>query len=212
MIKKLKKAYKLSAIIFLSLALLLSAYFVYHGIKIKGNENNVSASQNIPNLKSNDTSTDTSSTQDKQNTAVSYNLLITAISLSAPISISVDGNNKEEYNKALENGVAHLKGSALPGKNGNAFIFGHSSFGADKPGNYKEVFVKLNDLNIGDIIDIQSPDIAYKYKVTDKKTVAANDVTVAKQNMALKQITLMTCWPIGSTKERLVIIGELIEG
>lgn len=210
MIKKLKKTYKISAIVFLSLAIIVSVFFIVKGMKTKNNVSN----SNIPTDQQESDKNLNTNTQvkDKQSTTVSYNLFISKISVSAPISISIDGNNKDEYNKALENGVAHLKGSAMPGKNGNVFIFGHSSFGTDKPGNYKEIFAKLNDLNLGEIIEVQSPELNYKYKISDKKVVATNDVTVAKQNMAIKQITLMTCWPIGSAKERLVIIGELIEG
>lgn len=209
MIKKLKKTYKISAFAFLSLALIISTLFIIKGMKAKSN---VANSNNSASLQVSDVNSDSIKNQDKLNTTVSYNLFISKISVSAPISISVDGNNKDEYNKALENGVAHLKGSAMPGKNGNVFIFGHSSFGADKAGNYKEIFAKLNDLNLGEIIEVQSPELNYKYKITDKKIVAADDVTVAKQNTAIKQLTLMTCWPIGSTKERLVVISELIEG
>lgn len=140
-----------------------------------------------------------------------YQLLIDKIGVEASININTDGNNQAKYDKALESGVAHLKGSALPGSSGNVFIFGHSSYYANKPGNYKQVFAKLNDLGIGDLITIRSQSVSYVYKISNKRTVKASDVSVADQNFALKQITLMTCWPIGSTAERLVAVGELVE-
>lgn len=138
-----------------------------------------------------------------------YNLKIDKIALDAPIIINVDGNNKDAYNKALEGGVAHLLGSALPGKAGNAFIFGHSSFYAWKPGNYKEIFKNLNDVEIGDTIIITSNSSTYKYLVRDKQIVTPDDVSVANQNYNEKKLTLMTCWPVGSDAKRLVIVGLL---
>lgn len=44
--------------------------------------------------------------------------------------------------------------------------------------------------------------------MTDKRVVASSDVEVADQNYRLKQITLMTCWPINSTAKRLIVVGE----
>lgn len=141
----------------------------------------------------------------------SYKLIIEKIGLSASIIVNVDGNNEEEYNKSLENGVAHLKGSSLPGKPGNPFIFGHSSYYAWKPGNYKEVFKDLNNLEAGDQIIINSNLFRYTYLVDDKAIVMPDRVEVANQNFSENKLTLMTCWPIGSDKKRLIIIASLKE-
>lgn len=144
-------------------------------------------------------------------TESSYFLAINKLALSAPIILNVDGNDKEAYDKALEGGVAHLMGSALPGKPGNTFIFGHSSFYAWKPGDYKEIFATLDQLEIGDEIIITSNIMRYIYTVSDKQIVSPNEVTVASQNYSEKKLTLMTCWPVGSDAERLVIISNLKE-
>lgn len=141
----------------------------------------------------------------------SYNLIIEKINISAPIIINVDGNNQLEYDKSLENGVAHLKGSSLPGKPGNPFIFGHSSYYAWKPGNYKEIFKDLYDLEAPDQIIISSNLSRYIYEVVDKKIVMPDEVEVASQNYTEKKLTLMTCWPIGTDSKRLVIIANLKE-
>jgi sortase A len=140
-----------------------------------------------------------------------YILKIGKINLSAPIIINVDGNDKVAYNKALESGVAHLMGSALPGKVGNSFIFGHSSYYAWKPGDYKEIFEGLNNVEVGDTIIISSNSSTYNYKVSEKQVVNSDDVAVADQNYNEKKLTLMTCWPIGSDAKRLVIVGLLQE-
>lgn len=138
-----------------------------------------------------------------------YRLVIDEIGVSAPIIINVDGNNEQEYDESLESGVAHLRGSALPGESGNVFIFAHSSYYEDRPGNYKQVFAKLNDLKLGDKLKIESQAEDYLYTVTDKKIVEADDVHIADQSYNYKRLTLMTCWPIGSAEQRLVVVGEL---
>jgi len=141
----------------------------------------------------------------------SYSLAINKLNLSSPIILNVDGNDKEAYDKSLEGGVAHLLGSALPGKPGNTFIFGHSSFYAWKPGDYKEIFATLDQLEAGDEIIITSNIMRYIYIIFDKQIVSPDEVAVASQNYSEKKLTLMTCWPIGSDAERIVIISNLKE-
>lgn len=197
--------YKIAAAIVLLLAVIISGYFIQLGIKVKNNGGiaNSSPSESVPKTVPDKGVSETKSSN--------YTLIIGKIGVSAPIMINTDGNDKEKYNKALEDGVAHLQGSALPGKNGNSFIFGHSSYYADKPGNFKEVFSKLNDLATGDQIEVQSEAGRFVYTITEKKVVEPTDVAVAAQDPAIKKITIMTCWPIGTTKQRLVVAGELTE-
>ena len=165
----------------------------------------------FPKAKAPSTTTNLNDNKTEEPIENNYVLNIAKLNLSAPIIINVDGNDKDAYNKALEGGVAHLLGSALPGQAGNPFIFGHSSYYAWKPGNYKQIFKNLNDLEVGGSITISSNLSTYNYKVTDKEIVQPNDVAVANQNYTEKKLTLMTCWPIGSDKERLVVVGVLQE-
>lgn len=136
-------------------------------------------------------------------------LVISKISVSTPIILNVDGNNKETYMRALENGVAHLKNSALPGNKGNAVIFGHSSYYADKPGNYKTIFATLDKLETNDKIEIKSGSITYSYTVTSKTIVKPTDVSVVAQDPTKSELTLLTCWPINTTEKRMVIKATL---
>lgn len=127
-----------------------------------------------------------------------------------PIALDVDGNNEEEYYKALEGGVAHYKGTAYPGKKGNCFIFGHSEYYWDKPGDYKQIFKNLNQLEEGDQIRIKSDKKEYQYIVSETKIVGPKDITVLSQTKDYR-LTLMTCWPPGSTAQRLVVVAEKAE-
>lgn len=135
-----------------------------------------------------------------------YTLYVDKIGINVPVVLSVDGKNKSYYLKSLEQGVAHMKDTALPGNEGNVFIFGHSSY---YTGDYREIFARLNELETGDEITIKSSARDYKYKIYDKQIIAADQMEVLDQPKDKSIITLMTCWPLGTKDKRLIVVGEL---
>jgi len=137
-----------------------------------------------------------------------FHLLIPSLNIEAPIIADVDGAKEKEYFKALEDGVAQLKGSSKPGAGSNIFIFGHSSFYWYKSGNYKTIFAKLEDIKIGDEIILWYAKKKYVYVVSEKKVVDPKDVDVLKPTQE-EQVTLMTCVPPGTTWHRLIVVGKL---
>lgn len=137
----------------------------------------------------------------------SMRLIIARINVDAPIILNVDGGNKKTYFSALENGVAHFKGTVLPGQKGNAFIFGHSAYYAWDPGKYKTIFAELNNLETGDYISIKQGESSLEYVVTEKKIVEPNNVSVLSPT-PYEQLTLMTCWPPKTIEQRLIIIAK----
>lgn len=139
-----------------------------------------------------------------------WQLEIPKIEVRAPININVNGDNEEEYNKALETGVAHIAGSSLLGQAGNVFIFGHSSFYFYASGDYKSVFRDLDKLKVGDEIRIKSNLKEYNYKVMDIKVVSPEEVEVIKPKNEAKTLTLMTCTPLYTSLKRLIIVAEEI--
>jgi LPXTG-site transpeptidase (sortase) family protein len=195
-IYKAKIIYKIVAVVLLSCAIGYSAFLIHKGIEAKNQPVVLIAEERKPDI--------------AERQRDEFQLVIGKIGITSPITIDVDGANKQEYNSALQNGVAHLKGSALPGRFGNTFIFGHSSYYRDDPGEYKEIFAELNQMINGDLVEIHYGDNRYIYKIIGKKIVDPNDVYVANQNHTLKQLTLMTCWPIGTTDQRLVVVSELV--
>lgn len=135
-----------------------------------------------------------------------FHLVIPGLKLDAPVIVDVDGSNKEEYFKALENGVAHFKGTAKPGEGSNIFIFGHSSFYKNKPGNYKEIFKNLEQVKAGDEIILWYQKKEFRYQVSEIKVVNPDQVSVLKPT-SKEQVSLMTCVPPGTTLKRLIIIA-----
>lgn len=138
-----------------------------------------------------------------------FHLLIPALNINAPVIADVDGSNQSAYDKALEDGVAQLQGSAKPGQGSNIFIFGHSSFYWWKPGNYKEIFRNLDDLKEGDEIILWYNSREYQYQVTSKQTVDPNQVDVTLPTKE-EQVSLMTCVPPGTTLKRLIVVAKRI--
>ncbi|PZM86557.1 hypothetical protein DLH72_00615 [Candidatus Gracilibacteria bacterium] len=125
----------------------------------------------------------------------------------------VDSEHELEniFMKELENGVVRYPGSAVPGENGNSFIFGHSSNFPWMNGDYNEVFSNLNFLESGDEVIIYYGQKKFIYKIKEKKVIKPGDVSVLKRYPDKKELSIMTCWPIGTTLNRLVVIGEMIE-
>jgi len=135
-----------------------------------------------------------------------FDIIIPKLNISVPVVANVDGTNEAVYDKALEGGVAQFKGTALPGEKSNIFIFGHSSANIDGP--YAKIFADLNDLSDTDEIKINYHGREYGYTVTSKNIVEATDISPL-QKTNTEQLTLMTCWPIGTDQERLIVIAKL---
>lgn len=112
----------------------------------------------------------------------------------------------------LQKGIVRYPGTAKPGEIGNAFIFGHSSNYYWEHGEYNTVFAALDTLENGDEIIVYYNQKKFVYKVTDRSVVKPGDTKVLdSRDKNKKEISLMTCWPVGTTNERLIIFGELSE-
>lgn len=112
----------------------------------------------------------------------------------------------------FDNNLALFPNSALPGQTGNAFITGHSVLPQfNDPKNYRAIFTKLSDLEVGDSIQIDMDGATFNYVVQYAKIVDPHDVSVlAPISQNAKNLTLMTCVPPGTNIKRLVVITSLI--
>jgi sortase A len=138
-----------------------------------------------------------------------FAIVIPKISAVAPIIKNVDPLNKDIFLAALKKGVAHAKGTSLPDKNGNVYLFAHSTDAFYNVGAYNAVFYLIGKLEKGDEIKIYYDDIKYSYRVTDKKVVNADNTEYLTQTTTEKILTLQTCYPPGTTLKRLVVIAKL---
>lgn len=127
------------------------------------------------------------------------------------ITPNVESKDEEVYDKFLKYGLAHFKGTPLPGDGGNSFIYGHSaviSFFNGHSNLPETIFTKLEDIDIGDSVNIQREDSTFQYVVRNKKIVDPNDFSILKTQSGKETVTLMTCWPLGVGTKRLVVVAE----
>lgn len=137
-----------------------------------------------------------------------FSIVIPKLDISAPVFASVDPFNPREYLPVLKKGVAHAKGSSLPGRFGNTYLFAHSTDAFYNVGKYNAVFYLLGKLEKGDEIDIYYNGQKYIYKVSDKKVVESKDVSYLGNSGRWNTLTLQTCYPPGTTLKRLVVVAQ----
>ncbi|MDD3086424.1 MAG: sortase, partial [Patescibacteria group bacterium] len=63
------------------------------------------------------------------------------------------------------------------------------------------------DLEIDDEIKINFNQQEYKYKVSEKKIIPADDLSVLLPTER-EILTLLTCWPVGTADKRLIVIAK----
>lgn len=134
-------------------------------------------------------------------------ITIPKINAQAPLIFNVNPWNESEYLSLLKKGVAHAKGSALPGEKGRSFIFAHSSGNPLELTRYNTVFLKLGELKAGDQILIKRNNQTIKYRVTSSKIVWPNE-TRYLQKSDKTEIIIQTCWPIGTSLKRLLVFAN----
>lgn len=103
----------------------------------------------------------------------------------------------------LKAGPGHFPGTPLPGQLGNAAIAGHrTSYGAP--------FGDLDRLEVGDEIVLDTLAGRFTYRVTGSEIVAPTAVeVVATLDATRATLTLVTCHPRYSTRQRLVVSADL---
>lgn len=125
---------------------------------------------------------------------------------------NIEGENwadlEKQIQSGLQQGVVHYPGTASPGQVGNVFITGHSSYYPWAPGQFKDVFAVLGQLEIGDEYYVYYDQKKYTYKVREKYEVTPDNVNVLQQPHDKKVSTLMTCVPVGTTLRRLIIRAD----
>jgi len=154
----------------------------------------------------------TNSVSENLNLDIPGRLEIPSLKINVPLIFTKEPKN---FEKDLQLGVVHYPGTAVPGQVGTSYISGHSSNFAWAKGVYNQVFAKLGDLpdNSSFVITVaqnDGKDIRFHYVVTGRKEYSPTDQEQFR-NSGESVVALSTCWPIGSTKSRLVVFGKLTQ-
>lgn len=138
-----------------------------------------------------------------------FSIVIPKIGAASKVYPNVDVNNEAEFLSVLKKGVAHAKGSVFPGMNGTTYLFAHSTDNFWDVGRYNAVFYLLKDLKPGDDIIIFFEGKRYNY-VAEKTIISSPDDTSLLENShnTPAQLVLQTCWPPGTTWQRLFVIAK----
>ncbi len=138
-------------------------------------------------------------------------VIIPKINVEIPVDYSATTTDENAIENDLENGVVHYPTTSMPGQNGNAAFFGHSSNNIFNKGKYKFAFVLLHELVNGDTFYLTNNGKVYVYKVISMRVVEPSEVSVllpvAGQTATA---TLITCDPPGTSLHRLVVVGQQI--
>lgn len=140
-----------------------------------------------------------------------FGLVIEKLNLNAPIIKDVPVVNEKDYLEALKNGIAHASFSGYPNQdNSNVYLFAHSSYNFWELGKYSSVFNQLHKLNIKDQINLFYEGKRYVYEVDNKLLINDFKVDETIYEGFGPSLTLQTCYPAGTTLNRLVIRASLV--
>jgi sortase A len=106
--------------------------------------------------------------------------------------------------RTLSKGPGHVPGTPLPGQPGNSVISGHRT-------THGRPFYDFDQLGPGDRIEMETAIGLHVYEVRDSFIVEPTDVWVTDDRPG-GWLTLTTCNPKFSARERLIITAELVEG
>ena len=127
-------------------------------------------------------------------------------------NIPIEKIKKADYDEYLYDGVVKYPYTTDPGQKGNVFIFGHTSYYWWKKNPYGTVFSKIPRLKHGDIMKVTWKWEVYKYEIFKKLILSPKQVTwVYKKYKNGEFLTIMWCYPIGSDRQRMVIIAKRIK-
>ncbi len=126
-------------------------------------------------------------------------LVIPGIGLNEPI---YEGN----FISVISEGGTWLRPNTVkPIENGNSVIVGHRFYGSRV-----STFYHLDKIQEGEVFAVYWDGEEIVYKVTDKKIVDATAIEI-ESDTETRQLTLYTCHPLWTAKQRLVIIAKPVE-
>lgn len=100
--------------------------------------------------------------------------------------------------------VASIEHTGTAGEIGNYAIAGHRNR------TYGRNFNRLDELQTGDQIVVDTGTQRFEYTVTEKRIVKPEDVWVLESGGQDQEITLVTCHPMVNPTHRLIIKGKII--
>ncbi len=139
-------------------------------------------------------------------------LIIPKINVDVPVVFDTTPDQASQL-KAMENGVAWFGipgANSKPGQVGNTVLSGHSSNDVVDRGDFKFIFARLDQMSNGDTIYVNYQGKRYTYTVTKKEVVKPTEVNKLVYPTDKPTLTLITCTPLGTALNRLLITAEQV--
>lgn len=103
--------------------------------------------------------------------------------------------------RQLRWGAGHLTGSVYPGESGNCVLAAHRDY------TFGTYFSRLDELKEGDAVEVEYMGVSHSYRVIGSLVTTPDDLSVLMPTEK-PTLTLITCHPRGSGKERLIVTAE----
>lgn len=136
------------------------------------------------------------------------------LGISAPITVMKKTNpaiasNWSVLRQSLYQGVDLALSNQTIADSQIVYVIGHSS--DYLPHRYSAVFAGLYRANVGDSINLTLGQTQYQYQVVSKEVMAPEKVAsyVARAPLGQSKLAVVTCWPVFTTTNRLVILAKL---
>jgi LPXTG-site transpeptidase (sortase) family protein len=119
---------------------------------------------------------------------------------------------EEQMQIGLLYGAVAYPHSSRPGA-GPLVIAGHSSPPTERAteSQYGSVFAHLPDVSIAEEIVLTDGEEKFRYAVTEMFIVASTDTSILDlTRLAPDTLTVITCYPVGTTRQRFVVRAKLL--
>jgi sortase A len=103
----------------------------------------------------------------------------------------------------LSRGAGHIEDTPFPGEAGNVGIAGHRD----------TVFRPLRNIQVGDPLELTTPNRLYRYRISKTLIVGPDDVYVLDPSKS-SMLTLVTCYPfeyVGHAPRRFIVQAQLVK-
>ncbi len=121
---------------------------------------------------------------------------------------------EEQMQIGLNHGAVAYPHSSGPGRKGNLIIAGHSSPPTEsaKQSEFGRLFERLPEIKVGEEISIVTAGSPVRYRVEEKMIVSPQETSILEQQYDESILKLITCYPVGTTRDRMIVLAKKIEG
>lgn len=124
--------------------------------------------------------------------------------ISIPSAQIKGGLKSGQSPETMNRGLWHYPGSGLPGSQQKIIVIGHRYLNVPPA---QDTFYNLDKVHVGAKVQITSDLGSWQYTVTATRVVDRHDTSIL-HNTGKEQLLLITCHPLWTSQQRLVIIAK----